>query len=125
MVDGIKNPPNFRRSGLFSNIFMETYDYYDMQKMVSYDDLFIQTNTPGTIKDYTLQQSTEIYGLNATYTINFMPFNPISRDGLITLEWTDQVLFYEEEPTCKIETYQAFESGENCKIDFDKRQIVI
>ena len=30
MVDGLKNPPNFRRSGLFSNIFMETYDFYDM-----------------------------------------------------------------------------------------------
>ena len=30
IVDGLKNPPNYRRTGLFSNIYMETFDYYDM-----------------------------------------------------------------------------------------------
>lgn len=48
----MKNPPNYRTSGKFSNIYMETYDYYDMQRLVNYDNLFIQTNTPGTIIDY-------------------------------------------------------------------------
>lgn len=52
IVDGLKNPPNFRRSGQFSNIYMETFDYYDMQKLFNYADLFIQTDTPGTIRDY-------------------------------------------------------------------------
>lgn len=121
----MKNPPNYRTSGKFSNIFMETYDYYDMQRLMNYDDLFIQTNTPGTIIDYKLQQSTEIYGLNATYTINFMPLNPISKEGIITLEWTDQVIFYEDEPTCKIETYQVFTTSNYCTINFDDKIITI
>ena len=56
---------------------------------MNYNDLYIQTDTPGTIRDYYLQQSTEIYGLDADYTINFHPFNPIGIDGIITLEWTD------------------------------------
>jgi hypothetical protein len=28
IVSGMKNPPNFRRSGLFSDIAMQTFDYY-------------------------------------------------------------------------------------------------
>jgi hypothetical protein len=32
-VDGMKNPPNYRTSGKFSNIFMETFDFYDMQRI--------------------------------------------------------------------------------------------
>ena len=27
-VNGMQNPPNFRKSDLFSNIYMETFDYY-------------------------------------------------------------------------------------------------
>ena len=30
IVHGMKNPPNFRKTGLFRDIFMETYDYYDI-----------------------------------------------------------------------------------------------
>jgi len=68
---------------------MQTYDYYNIQALDDHSKLFIQTDTPGTIRDYRLQQSTEIYGLDAVYTIVFMPFNPISKDGIITLDWTD------------------------------------
>ena len=77
------------------------------------------------ILDYTLQQSTEIYGLNATYTITFMPLNPISKNGLVTLEWSDDVIFYEEEPTCKIETYQVFTTSKYCTINFNDKIITI
>lgn len=52
IVDGLKNPPNFRRSGLFSDILMQTYDYYNTQGLIDYDRLFIQTNTPGTIRNF-------------------------------------------------------------------------
>lgn len=41
IVNGLKNPPNFRRSGEFSNIFMRTFDYFDIQKLSSYENLFI------------------------------------------------------------------------------------
>lgn len=52
-IGGMKNPPNFRRSALFSNIYMTTNDYYSMQKLDNYADLWIQTNTPATIVDFT------------------------------------------------------------------------
>ena len=44
MVHGIKNPPNFRKSGLFSNIYMQTFDYYNIQILKNYENLWIQTN---------------------------------------------------------------------------------
>ena len=30
VVHGLKNPPNFRKSELFSNIYMQTFDYYNI-----------------------------------------------------------------------------------------------
>ena len=87
-VDGLKNPPNFRRSDSFSNIFLETGDFFSIQELLNYEGLFVQTDTPGLIRDYELQQSTEVFGLDATYTIKFLPFNPISTNGMITLDWT-------------------------------------
>lgn len=42
---------------------------------------------------------------------------------MITLEWTDQVVFLEENPICKVETYQVFTAA--CAIDFKKRSIEI
>lgn len=54
-----------------------------------------------------------------------MPLNPISKEGIITLEWTDQVIFYEDEPTCKIETYQVFTTSNYCTINFDDKIITI
>lgn len=32
---------------------MRTFDYFNIQKLSNYDELFIQTNTPGTIVDFT------------------------------------------------------------------------
>ena len=42
-----------------------------------------------TITDFTRIQSVELFGIDAVYTISFTPVNPIGRDGIITLEWTD------------------------------------
>ena len=33
IVSGMKNPPNFRKSGLFSDISMKTWDFYPIQKL--------------------------------------------------------------------------------------------
>lgn len=41
IVHGMKNPPNFRRSGLFTNIFMQTFDYYSIQKLENNENLWI------------------------------------------------------------------------------------
>lgn len=41
MVYGIKNPPNYRKSGLFSNIYMQTHDYYNMQVLKNYENLWV------------------------------------------------------------------------------------
>lgn len=53
IVNGIKNPPNFRKSGLFSNIYMQTFDYYNIQFLEEYENLWVQTNEVATITDYT------------------------------------------------------------------------
>ena len=45
------------------------------------------------ITDFTRLQIPEAYGSEASYTITFTPINPISENGVMTLEWTDQVLF--------------------------------
>lgn len=58
VVHGLKNPPNFRKSELFSNIYMQTFDYYNIQALENYDDLWIQTNEIGTITEFTQDQST-------------------------------------------------------------------
>ena len=55
IVSGMKNPPNFRRSGLFSDIIMETFDYHPVQKLDNYENLWIQTNKVATISVFTLQ----------------------------------------------------------------------
>ena len=62
IVNGIKNPPNFRKSGLFSNIYMQTVDYYNIQFLENYDNLWVQTNEVATITDYYRVQSTEVFG---------------------------------------------------------------
>ena len=77
MVDGIKNPPNFRKTGLFSNIYMQTFDYYNIQILDNYENLWVQTNEVGIITDYTRQQSTEVFGSDSVYIIDFTPENPI------------------------------------------------
>ena len=52
IVHGLKNPPNFRKSGLFSDIFMQTDDYYSIQILEKYDNLWIQTNKAAQITDF-------------------------------------------------------------------------
>ena len=52
IVTGIKNPPNFRKSGLFSNIYMQTVDYYNMQYLENHDNLWVQTNEVAQIEKY-------------------------------------------------------------------------
>lgn len=101
----MKNPPNFRRSALFSDIKMQTFDYYDMQKLETYENLFVQTNEVAMITDYQLLQSTTLLGLDATYTLTFTPKNPLSNDGMMSLSWTDQVVFLEDDFKCTIDTY--------------------
>ena len=123
IVSGLKNPPNFRTSGKFSNIYMTTGDYYEIQKLSNYDNLFIQTDTPGTITSYTRASSTEVYGLDATYSLEFMPKNPIGKNGMIILEWSESVTFIEEDAVCKVETNQVFTS--ECTFDFDAKSIKI
>ena len=94
-VSGLKNPPNFRRSGLFSNIKMQTYDYYNIMYLESHDHLWIQTDTPATVSTWKLEQSTVVLGLDASYALVFTPENPIGPTGHMTLKWSDQVEFYQ------------------------------
>ncbi len=42
---------------------------------------------------------------------------------MITLEWTDQVVFAQEGAVCKVETSQVFTDA--CTFDFDKKTIKI
>lgn len=124
IVHGMKNPPNFRKSEVFSNIYIQTFDYYNICALESHENLWIQTDEVGTITEYNRDQSTEIFGLEAVYTINFTPINPISKDGIITLEWSDQVKFNKNDDlACKVQTYQAF--NQECVIDFENKTIKI
>lgn len=91
--------------------------------METYDNLFVETDEVAVIEDYSLLQSTLQLGLEATYQVTFTPKNPIGNDGMLTLEWTDQVTFVEEEFKCSIETYKTF--GNNCEVDFDAKMIKI
>jgi hypothetical protein len=102
---------------------MRTFDYKNIQKLSNYDDLFITTNTPGTIVDFTRTQSTEVYTLESTYTLTFQPLNRIGKNGMITLEWSDQVQFIEKDAVCKVETSEVF--NEACTFDFEKKSIKI
>ena len=119
----MKNPPNFRRTNLFSDIYLQTFDFYNMQKLQDYDKLWIQNNEPGVITEFTRYQSIELFNLEAIYTITFTPKNPIGKDGVITMEWTEQVEFDQSDPVCKVETYVSF--NERCNILFDDRKIEI
>ena len=109
IVHGMKNPPNFRKSELFTDIYFQTADYYNIQQVANYENLWIQTNEVATIKDFTRSQSVELFGVDAIYTIQFTPENPIGKDGIITLQWTEQVKWNQENDiVCKVETYQSF-----------------
>ena len=77
-----------------------------------------------TIIEFTQYQSVEIFGVDAIYSIQLTPVNPISRDGIMTLKWTNQVEFNRENDiVCKVETYQSF--NRQCKINFGTREVKI
>ena len=100
IVSGMRNPPNFLKSGLFSDISMKTFDFYPIVKLSKYDNLWIQTNKVAKITEFTLVQSNVIYGLEASYTVSFTPKNPINQGGIITLEWSNQVELINEDFKC-------------------------
>lgn len=93
VLNGMKNPGSTRPSSLFSDIHVETHDFYPIMKLESHEGLFIETDAPGRIKDFQLVQSTELFDFNSVYTISLTPFNPIGENGILTLKWTDQVVF--------------------------------
>ena len=126
MVNGLKNPPNFRKSDYFSNIYFETYDYFNIQELSDYSNLWIQTNEPAQITDLVLTQSNEALGQEATYTINFPPKNRIDSDGSMLLTFPDQVEFVDTEDgfvKCQVVTYQTFSQA--CTIDKTARTVFI
>jgi len=96
----MRNPPNFRKSGLFSDISMKTFDFYPIVKLSKYENLWIQTNKVAKITEFTLVQSNVIYGLEASYIVSFTPKNPINQGGTITLEWSNQVELINEDFKC-------------------------
>ena len=53
IVDGIVNAPTTRTTEPFKNVFMTTFDYYDIQKLESNVHLTITNEIPGEIMDYT------------------------------------------------------------------------
>lgn len=91
--------------------------------METYENLFVETSEVAVITDYSLLMSTKLLGLEAAYKLTFTPTNPIGKDGMLTLEWTDQVTFIEESFKCSVDTYQSF--GESCEIDFEAKMIKI
>ena len=92
--------------------------------MKNYQELWVETNEVAKIIDYTRTQSVELFGVDAIYTIQFTPVNPISKDGIMTLSWTDQVEWdRDNDIVCKVETYQSF--NQQCAIDFATKEIKI
>ena len=123
IVSGMKNPPNFRKTGLFSDIFFETFDFKNIQKLSDYDNLWVQTNKPGTITDYRRFQTSEGFGVESTYEISFTPLNPIGKDGMIQVTWTDQVKFLKDKQVCTVQTSQVYKN--ECVFDYDNRMVKI
>ena len=69
IVHGMKNPPNFRTPQLFSDIFMQTDDYYSIQKLNEYQNTLIQTNKAASITDFKREQQSDVYGQESRYEI--------------------------------------------------------
>ena len=62
--------------------------------------------------------------MDAVYTITFTPENPIGKDGIVSLQWSDQVIFNAgNSVSCKVQTYQSY--NKECVIDFETKTIKI
>lgn len=115
VVDGIKNAPSFRETGSFSEVYMQTSDFFSIQKLDSHDHLTVTNDQVALITEYEQIQDTEQYGEKGAYDLRFTPLNPISSDGTVKLTWSSDVEVFAD-AKCRVETYAAL--GEICEIDF-------
>lgn len=52
IVDGIINAPSFRQTSAFSNIYMKTFDYFDIQMLESTDHLTVANELVANIIEF-------------------------------------------------------------------------
>ena len=101
---------------------MQTSDYFKIQQLDSHDHLHVTNDIVATITEFTQIQGSEQFFNETYYDLRFSTLNPISKDGTIKLTWTDQVEVFED-TQCTVETYKQL--GSICKIDYDKKEIII
>ena len=125
VVGGLRNPGTTRRSSTFSDVKVETFDFYPIMQLPAARnaELFVKTEIAGPIHNWELMQSNENFGEAAAYTLNFFPLNPLGQNSIMTLTWTDQVNL-SRDASCAVTTFAALPSSA-CEIDYSKKVITI
>jgi len=125
LIWGIRNPPSFKPTKPFSNLYLQTNDYFNITQASEQQaaSLYIQTKNVAIIQSYTVTQQTEEVGGIGPLEIVFTPVNPLTKDGAMTLRWSDQIQIFND-TTCKVQTYKDF-GNEQCLFDINQKTLTV
>lgn len=109
-VDNIGNPRSLQPSDPFTQIYFRSSDGYFVQEFVNLRGPVVDNTLPAQILIQDLIQLSNDPEQITTYTIWFMPTNPIPPTGSVQIAWPSQVRLMPD-VTCTVITGTTYENS--------------